>query len=73
MQSKGEIMSEVQIDNNVHDMVSHNYKNTEYLLAQQMIEIDPKFAEDLQNELSMQLMLKGMAEKEQEETLDGFN
>lgn len=65
-------MINIATDPSVVDMVEYHYKNKEYLLAEMMISLDEKFADDLCNELQMQLMLKNV-KYEQEETLDGLN
>jgi hypothetical protein len=63
----------MEIDPNVEDIVRYFFKNKEYILAQQLIVLDEKFAQDLQNELSMQLMFKHMADKDDGGLFDGHN
>ena len=66
-------MSNVEVNPVVDDIVNHHFCNTEYRLAEQIIDLNPEYADNLQKELSMQLMLKGMNDNDQEETLDGLD
>lgn len=42
----------------IDDLINYTYRNKEYLLAQDIIEMNVKYAEALANEINAQLALK---------------
>ena len=47
----------------VNDVINHHFKGKEEILAELIINEDEEFAENLLNELQMQLMFKQMNEE----------